>query len=124
VIHLSAGVVDKYFLHSQGGYFALATLIAGALVGVVGPLGLAITTQWAVSGRVVRSPWFRVTLITGPALYGALMLATRVSVGGLGAAGGFDFWSGMLLLAALPAIGAAHLYHVGSRVMHGKFVPS
>ena len=128
VIHLNGTIIHRYFLHTQGGYFALATLIAGAVVGIVGPLGLAITLQWVVSGRVPRSPWFRILLIAGPATYGALMLATRVAVSGLDAlefhlAGGFDFWSGLLLLAVLPAFGAAHLYHLGSRVMYGRFVP-
>ncbi|MBS0422065.1 MAG: hypothetical protein JSR66_30445 [Proteobacteria bacterium] len=52
--------------------------------------------------------------MAGPTLYGALILVSRLAMSGthglsFGASDSFDFWSGILLLAALPALGAAHI---------------
>jgi len=76
-----------------------------------------------VSGR--RTPgsrWLRIALVGGPALYGVLMLLTRLALTGTGALSfdavdGFDFWAGIVLLAALPSLGAPCL----ERVQHPPY---
>jgi hypothetical protein len=120
IVRLNGDIVEKYFLHAQGGIFALATMIAGAALGVLGPLGLASAFRLVATGRPPSGQWFRTALVTGPALYGVLTLVTRLAVGGKGALSfdaldSFDFWSGILLLSALPSLGAAHMLHLAPR---------
>jgi hypothetical protein len=114
IIRLSGDVIQTRFLHVPGGAFALVALIAGAVLGVLGPLSLATALRLVVSGRPPGSRWFRAALVAGPAVYGVLTLVTRLAIGGTGAlaldaADSFDFWSGILLLSALPSLGAAHM---------------
>jgi hypothetical protein len=114
VMRLSGEAVAKRFLHSPGGTLVLVALLAGAVLGALGPLGLATAFRWIVSGRAPGSRWFRAALVAGPAAYGVLTLATRLATGGAGsltldAADSFDFWSGILLLSVLPSLGAAHM---------------
>ena len=117
IIRLNSEVIEKYFLHTPGGVFALVTMITGAAIGVLGPLGLASAFRLVATGRPPRGPWFRTALVTGPTLYGVLTLASRLAIGGkialsFAALDSFDFWSGILLLSVLPALGAAHMLHL------------
>lgn len=117
IVRLNGDVIQKYFLHSPGGTLALLGLIAGAILGALGPLGLTAACRLVVSGRPRGSRWFRRVLVAGPAVFGLLMLATRLAIGGTGALGfdapdSFDFWSGILLLSALPSLGAVHMLRV------------
>jgi hypothetical protein len=114
IVRLNGDVIQNHFLHTPGGMLVLAALIAGALLGTLGPLGLATAFRFVVSGHPPRSQWLRTALIAGPIVYGVLTLVIRVSLGGAGAltfnaVDGFDFWSGILLLSAMPALGAAHM---------------
>jgi hypothetical protein len=114
IVRLNGAVIETHFLNTPGGLFALLTMICGATIGVLGPLGLLIAFRWVAAGRLPSNRWFRATLVSGPTLYGSLMLVSRVAIGGTGAlrfdaVDSFDFWSGFVLLAVLPALGAAHL---------------
>jgi hypothetical protein len=114
VLRMNGDVIQKRYLHAPGGTLVLAALVAGALLGLLGPLGLTATFRLVVSGHAPRYQWLRTALVAGPIAYGVLTLAIRMALGGTGALGfgaadSFDFWSGILLLSALPALGAAHL---------------
>ncbi|MFL6603565.1 MAG: hypothetical protein ACJ8R9_19870 [Steroidobacteraceae bacterium] len=117
IVRLNGDIIEKYFLRAPGGIFALVTMIAGAALGVLGPLGLASAFHLVATGRPPSRRWFRTALVTGPALYGALTLVTRLAIGGKSALSfdaldSFDFWSGILFLSALPSLGAAHMLHL------------
>lgn len=117
IIRLNGEVIEKYFLHTPGGVFALVTMITAAALGVLGPLGLAGAFRLIATGRLPSGRWFRTALVTGPTLYGVLALASRLAIGGIGALSfaaldSFDFWSGILLLSVLPSLGAAHMLHL------------
>lgn len=117
IVRLNGEVIEKYFLHTPGGVFALATMITGTAIGVLGPLGLASAFRLIATGRPPGSRWFRTALIAGPTLYGVLTLASRWAIGGksalsFDASDAFDFWSGILLLSILPSLGAAHMLHL------------
>jgi hypothetical protein len=69
-------------------------------------------------GRPTRSQWVRAALVTGPILNGVLTIVFRWLVEGsevlsFKSAAAFDVWSGLLLLSALPALGAAHMLRLG-----------
>ena len=117
VVRLNREVIETHFLHSPVGVLALLTMVAGAALGVLGPLGLASAFRWVALSRPPTNRVFRAALVAGPTLYGALILASRLAMGGASgvrssASDSFDFWSGLLLLSALPALGAAHLLHL------------
>lgn len=114
IMRLNGDLIHKRFLETPDGAFALAALIAAAVLGAFGPLGLAAAFRLVTSGRPPNNRWFRTALVAGPVVYGVLILLVRSATAGVGALGfdsadSFDFWSGMLLLSALPSLGAAHL---------------
>jgi hypothetical protein len=97
--------------------FALAAMLASAILGAAGPIGLAAAFRLIVSGRPVPGRLGR-ALVICPALCGAVTIASRLAIGGPEAFsphayGIFDFWSAILLLSVLPALGAAHLLRLG-----------
>ena len=108
---------QHYFLGAPGGVYAPITLIAAAVLGTLGPLGLGAAFRLVVAGRAPSAPWFRAALIAGPAFYGVLTLAARLGMGGTRGFGfdapdSFDFWSGILLLSALPSLAAVHMAYL------------
>lgn len=114
IMRLNGEAIQKHFLHSPGGTLLLAVVLAGVVLGALGPLGLTAAFRLIVSGYPPRSQWLRAALVAGPVAYGVLTLLIRVALGGPGAlafdsADAFDFWSGILLLSALPALGAVHM---------------
>ena len=111
---LDMAAIHKHFLAVPGGTAFLITLIAGAALATIGPIGLFAGFRTIVMGRPLKSAWLRVALICAPILYGAMALLFRLSEMGtaafdFAAVDAFDFWSGIVLLSALPALGAAHL---------------
>ena len=121
VIRLNGDIVQKYFINVHGGTLVLATMIAGTVLGALGPLGLIAAFRLIVLGRQPRNQWIRRALVLGPLLYGVLTLVARLVVGGeaglrFDSLGSFDFWSGILLLSVLPTLGAAHMLGLG----HGE----
>lgn len=123
VIRLNGTVIHRHFLHEPGGTFILAALLAGAVLGFLGPLGLTAAFRLVLSGQPPRNQWLRTALVAGPVVYGVLTLVIRLALGGAGALGfeaadSFDFWSGILLLSALPALGAAHMLRLTPQSPH------
>lgn len=123
VVRLNGDVIQKHFLRVPGGTVILAALIAGAVLGVLGPLGLTAAFRLVASGHPPRNQWLRTALVAGPVAYGVLTLVTRVALGGAGALAfyapdSFDFWSGILLLSVLPAVGAVHMLRLAPQSPH------
>jgi len=122
---LNMAAIHKYFLGVPGGMVFLVTLIAGTALATIGPIGLLAGFRMIVMGRPLKSAWLRVALIAAPILYGAMALLLRLSETGtaafdFAASDAFDFWSGIVLLSALPALGAAHLLRLSPLPTAGK----
>lgn len=120
ILRLNGEVIHRDFLQTPDGTFALIALIAGAVLGALGPLGLAMAFRLVISGRPPAGRWLRTALVAGPAIYGVLLLVVRLATAGTGALSfntvdSFDFWSGILLLSALPSLGAIHLLRIASQ---------
>ena len=88
-----------------------ALMVFMTIISSAGPLGLVLAFRSIVLGRGLRNRWLRGALIAGPLLWGASSLLGH-GVQAPGADNAFDFWSGMLMLCALPVSGALHLAHL------------
>jgi hypothetical protein len=117
ILRLNIDIIQTYFIGRPGGEIELAAMIAGAVVSVLGPIGLIVAFRLIVLGRPIRRRWLRRALVIGPVLWGLLTMSAHFALGGLAAFSfrsldAFDFWSGILFLSALPALGAAHMLGV------------
>jgi hypothetical protein len=129
IIRLDGDIIQRYFINVSGGALALTTMIAGAVLGALGPLGLFAALRFVLLGHQTSGQWIRRALVLGPLLYGALTLAARLLISGADAlrfdsVDSFDFWSGILLLSVLPTLGAAHLIALGSQGPHKELATS
>ncbi|HEX3847999.1 MAG TPA: hypothetical protein VHV81_11520 [Steroidobacteraceae bacterium] len=104
-----------------GGPGEMALVAAGAALGAVGPVALVGAVRLLFGARPMRAPWLRAAVIAGPVLYGAMLIAQAWS--GEFAANAFDFWGALVLLSALPALGAAHLLHLSADISGGEGRP-
>jgi hypothetical protein len=123
----SLGIV-RYFLGVHGGTLTLIEVLSGVVLATVGPLGLLAAFRSIVWGRPIRTEWLRTFLVIGPILYGLMTLLSRLAVDGLPSFSfatddAFDFWSGILLLSILPALGATHMLRLFPPNPHRSPVP-
>lgn len=120
IVRLNADVIQRYFIGVPGGLLALAGMFGGVILATLGPIGLIAAFRLVVLGRPIRRPWLQAALVIGPILNGVLTLTLRWVVGGseefsLKSSAAFDMWSALLLLSALPALGAAHMLRLGQQ---------
>ena len=84
--------------------------IAALLLATTGPVGLLAACRALLVGPPSRARWLPGALVVGSIVNGLVLVAVAVMDGGaFGSPGDFNFWSGLVLLSALPALGAAHL---------------
>jgi hypothetical protein len=113
VIRLNGDLIHRYFIGVPGGELVLLWMISTAILGALGPVGL-IAGFLAVLGRPLRTRWLCTALVIGPILYGVLVVISRFAVAGPAASfTEVDFWRALVLLSALPALGAAHMFRSG-----------
>lgn len=111
---LNSAVIHKYFIGVPGGTALLVSLFAGVALATIGPVALIAAFRMIVKRAPIRNAGLRVLLLAAPVIYGLMSVATRMIETGTTAfdpacADAFDFWSGIVLLSILPALGAAHL---------------
>ncbi|HEX4242709.1 MAG TPA: hypothetical protein VHZ53_14970 [Steroidobacteraceae bacterium] len=98
-----------------------AVVTAMAALGAIGPLALIGAFRLFFIEKPMRAPWCRAAVIAGPVLFGVLLLI-QAAAGWLDASQ-FDFWCAVVLLSALPALGAAHLVHLSATAHPDRAVP-
>jgi hypothetical protein len=128
IVRLNMDIIQKYFIAVRGGTIELVVMIAGAILGALGPVGLLAAFRLIVLGLPMRSPWLRSALVFGPIVCGVLTIVARLAIGGTAAfsfrsVDAFDFSSGIFLLSALPALGAVHMLRLGPPSSGGSAVP-
>ncbi|HTY49829.1 MAG TPA: hypothetical protein VMB48_09065 [Steroidobacteraceae bacterium] len=117
---VDAAHFHKYFIADPGGRVMLiGTPFMVVLTAIGGPLALAVAGRCILRRRALRAGWLGTALVAAPLLIGAGEVVLRVANSGLaaftpGSVDAFDFWSGLLLLSLLPALGALHLRHLGA----------
>jgi hypothetical protein len=114
LLRLNSAMIHKYFIDVPGGMTFLIAMIGGVVLATIGPIALIAACRMILLGRPVKNTELRIGLIAAPILYGLMSVTFRAVETGaaafdFGSADAFDFWSGMLLLSILPALGAAHL---------------
>jgi len=110
VAWLDAPIVQRYYLGTTQGVAALAKMFAGALIGVLGPLGIVVGLRYIVFGKALHRGWLSAGLVAGPIALGIVYMAanfasnTRWSIE----------WAGFyVLFVAVPLAGALHLLYLG-----------
>jgi hypothetical protein len=88
----------------------LAKMLVGAVIGLLGPLGLVVAMRQIVLGRALRRGWVSAALVGGP-----ILLATVYVVANLASGTEFSIeWGGFyVLFTVLPLAGAVHLSYLG-----------
>lgn len=102
-------VIERFYLSAPGGAFIVSMLFAGAVVSVLGPIGLVLGLRYVLVGRGIRHRAVGITLITIP-----------IALNVLGTIAGFlvgpeDFkvsFESTLLFVILPVVGIAHLMYL------------
>ena len=107
-ISMNTDVFQRHFVFVPGGWLILAVTI----VGVLGPVGLVVSFRQIALRHCLECFWLRAALIAGPVLLGALQIVIDSAGFRANAVDAFDSWTGLLLIAVLPAAGAAHLVFV------------
>jgi hypothetical protein len=104
----------SFVLHrpvSPGSSDVAVPLVAAALA-ATGPVGLVVAFRSLFNAKRIGARWLGAALVAAPVLYGIALIAQALADRAGGTFQAFDFWSGLILLSALPALGAAHLMMV------------
>jgi hypothetical protein len=68
IIHYSLAEIERWYLPLPGGTFIISMLIAGAVVGVIGPIGLVLGLRYVLFGRALDNKALGAVLIGAPIL--------------------------------------------------------
>lgn len=105
VVRHTWNVVAKYYLPIPGGAYLFAMIVLGAIVGLVGPIGLWLGMRFVAMGRALKNAALGYTLFAAPLVYGLAGFLGRFF-------GPPDFHPDpamTILFVILPAAGIAHL---------------
>jgi hypothetical protein len=107
VVHHSIDVIERNYLPYPGGAYIVGMLFSGAIIGVVGPIGLILGARYVLAGQALRSramTWACIGALLGYLVLGGI--AGRIY-------GPPDFrpsFEMALLFSLLPIAGIAHLH--------------
>jgi hypothetical protein len=107
VVHHSIDVIERNYLPYPGGAYIVGMLFAGAIIGLIGPIGLMLGARYVLAGRALASralAWACIGALLGYMVLGGI--AGRIY-------GPPDFqpsFAMALLFSLLPIAGIAHLH--------------
>jgi hypothetical protein len=109
VAWLDGPTIDLY-VGTPVGVAMLAKMLVGAVIRLLGPLGLVVAIRHIALGRALRRAWFSAVLVGGPILLAAVYVVANLASGTEFSIelGGF-----YVLFAVLPLAGAVHLLYLG-----------
>lgn len=110
VAWLDPASIQRYYLGNTQGVAALAKMFAGAVIGVLGPLGLIVAVRYIVFGRALQRGWLSSALIAGPIVLAVVYVAADLASDTRWWPG---WWGFYVLFVAMPLAGAAHLLYLG-----------
>ena len=106
VVYLNSEVIDRYLLEVPVSGGIIALMIAGACVGVIGPIGLALAGRAVLAGAGLTNRIAGTIMIAAVALFGLASIVLRLVAGKGAYAATPDF---LILIVVLPIVGIAHL---------------
>jgi hypothetical protein len=109
IIRHTPEIIERFYLPAAGGAFIVSMLFAGAVVSVLGPLGLLLGLRYVLVGRGIRNRAVGVTLIAIPVALYVLGTIAGILLGPEDFKVSFD---AALLFGILPVAGIAHLMHL------------
>jgi len=110
IIRHTPEVIERFYLSAQpGGAFIVSMLFAGAVVSVLGPIGLFLGLRYVLVGRGIRNRTVGITLIGIPIALNLLGTLAGFLVGPEDFKGSFE---ATLLFVILPVAGIAHLMYL------------
>lgn len=110
LLKLNASVIQEHFLGQPLGTGILAMMAGGAVVGLVGPIGLFLSSRAVITGAGLRNRALGFAMMTGVAAFAVASIALRLLAGPGAYAATPSF---IFLVCVLPAIGIAHLMYLG-----------
>jgi hypothetical protein len=110
LVRLSPAIVEKVFMHYPGGPYIFAMQIVGAIVGLIGPVGLFLGLRYVLKGVGLRNRALGWTLFAIPVVAHLSGTIAGFIAGppdfGISASG---FWLYTVMLTAAPAAVIWHL---------------
>jgi hypothetical protein len=113
IVRFNMDIVQQYFLGVPGGTAALVTILAEAVLGVLGPVGLFLAIRVIALNRAIRNRPLGTTLVVGSILLGVVFIANRVISGSNATV--WELAGALVLFSVLPAAGVAHMLYLGAR---------
>jgi hypothetical protein len=110
VAWLDPDSVRCYYLGNTEGVAALAKMFAGALIGVLGPLGLIVALRYIVFGRGLTRGLISFVMIAGPLVLGLVYVVGNLATDTRFTPSWFGFY---VMFVGLPVAGALHLLYLG-----------
>jgi hypothetical protein len=116
LVRMTPAIVDSMFMHYPGGPYILAMQIVGAVVGLLGPIGLFLGLRFVITGVGLRNRSLALTLLAIPLAAHVLGTIAGFMVGpadfGFSM---FGFWFYTVMLTAVPVAVIWHLSMLGRR---------
>jgi hypothetical protein len=109
IIRHTPEIIERFYLSAPGGAFIVSMLFAGAVVSVLGPIGLWLGLRYVFVGRGIRNRTVGITLIGVPIALNVLGTIAGFLVGPEDFKVSFEV---TLLFVILPVVGIAHLMYL------------
>jgi hypothetical protein len=91
----------------------LVTIIVEGILGMLGPIGLILAFRLIAFNRPIRNRSLGTVLVVGCVLLGVVYMASQLILGSRATL--LEQAGPLVLFAVLPAVGAMHMTHLGSR---------
>jgi hypothetical protein len=109
VLGLNHSIIQDHFSATPLSRIVLGMMLAAAIIGLAGPVGLFLTSRAVITGTGLRSRALGIAMITGVTLFIAASILLRLFSGPGAYAATLSF---VVLFGALPALGTAHLIYL------------
>ena len=112
VWRLNATVMEQHFLDTPLGASILGMMIAGALVGLIGPIGFVLGVRAVTTGAGLRNRAAGYCIMAVLSAYAAASVSLRLVAGPGAYAANLEF---IVLMFLLPMTGVLHLLYLGKQ---------
>jgi hypothetical protein len=112
IIHYSVAEIERWYLPQPGGLFIVSMLYVGAIVGLIGPIGLFFGLRYVLTGRALDNTALGAVLIGAPI---ALTLGGWIAGVLVGPPDFRPMFDVVFVFTFLPVAVIAHLMYLARR---------